>query len=149
MNNTLKILATAIPMTFLAGCNFQPTLGENEFQIEKNEKKAIIFTCKADKPILIESITVNNNPPLYPHYDTPINESNAMIVMYAIAMGRTDAMRWQPKTFFENNNKTPIVFSCGMGQKDFVLDIPTVIGSNDIVQVTVKTTSHGTNTYTW
>jgi hypothetical protein len=146
MNNTLKILATAIPMTFLAGCDLGPTLGENDFEIRTDENKVITFTCKASKPIMIESITVNNNPTLYPQYDKAID---ALFLQVALAMGRADATRWQPASYFESNNKTPVIFPCDMGEKDFVIDIPIIAGSSAVVQVTVKTKSHGTNTYTW
>jgi hypothetical protein len=147
MNNTLKILALATIMVVVSACTPGNTLSENEFTVEKTKKNGfdvLKFTCKADKPIMIKSISVNGLEPSFPHHDAPMSPQ------YAIAFSiNKNVFRWQKDSWFTENNQQPIVYSCPKGTWDIFVDASGSVGYNDIVEFTVETESHGTNSFSW
>jgi hypothetical protein len=147
MNNTFKTLALAIPMVLLSGCGMGNSLSEKEFEIEKTKRDGVDvlkFTCKADEPIMIKSISVNGNAPSFPQHTAPITQQ------YVIAFSMNqNVFRWQKDSWFKENNVKPIEYPCAKGQWDVFVDTSGVMGYNDIVEVKIETTNRGINTYTW
>lgn len=144
MNTTLKILTVAIPMAFLAGCSEPLTDSDIEVRQSSDGGTGITFVglvCKADEPIMIESIVINGNRVYYPIHDevyiSPLLSYN----------------RWRPAKWFEENKKTPVVFPCKKGGQELVIAASTMSSDPEetvaVVDATIVTTNRGSNEFTF
>ena len=148
MNTTFKILATAIPMTFLTGC-YGPTLTDKEIQLSLVNEGGISVVglfCKANTPIMIKSISVNGRDPYYP---VTTENMNPM----AMAIAPMEALRrFMPMENLKSEGIEPVILPCHKGQREVVLGA--VATSNnpaerEVIYVTIVTTNYGTNTWTF
>ena len=148
MNTTFKILATAIPMTFLTGC-YGPTLTDKEIQLSLVNEGGISVVglfCKANTPIMIKSISVNGRDPYYP---VTTENMNPM----AMAIAPMEALRrFMPMENLKSEGIEPVILPCHKGQREVVLGA--VATSNnpaerEVIDVTIVTTNYGTNTWTF
>ena len=170
MNTTLKILATAIPMTFLTGC-YGPSLTDEDIKVEKtNEDGAqmIVLHCNSDKPIMIKSIQINNRAPYYPtttEYMHPL----AMAVQPLAAIGRFQpqpSSNPEPKSLqdvtlqfsltsngsWSKEKFEPKVLPCKRGQKELVVGALMMLHDpeeQNVYRVKIVTTSHGSGDWGW
>lgn len=148
MNTTFKVLATAIPMTLLTAC-YGPTLTDKEIQLELVEEQGVsvvgIF-CKANKPIMIKSISINGRDPYYPITTENMNPM-------AMAIAPMEALRrFMPMENLKKEGIEPVVLPCVKGQREIVLGA--IVTSpkpeeREVIDVTIVTTNYGTNTWTF
>lgn len=148
MNTTLKVLAAAIPMTFLTGC-YGPTLTDKEIQLELVQENGISIVsifCKANKPIMIKSISVNGRDPYYP-VTTESMHPMAMAIQPGLAL-----KRFLPMEVIQKDEMAPVVLPCVKGQREIILGAMAFSPKpeeREVIDVTIVTTNYGTNTWTF
>jgi hypothetical protein len=143
MNNTLKILATAIPMTFLAGCDPNQITFE-EIEVRKYtppgtqiEYINILCKSKSNKPIMITSVSINGRTPYVPITTEPPSAYYSAPIEYI--------RRWRVEGNL--NGETAVVLPCRKGQRELFLgnwplsNIPEERMS--VVDVTIQTKDRG------
>lgn len=170
MNTTLKILATAIPMTFLTAC-YGPSLTDKDIKVEKsndNGAQMIVLHCTSDKPIMIRSVQVNNRAPYYPT-TTEYMHPMAMAIQPFIMLSRFQPQpssnpkpeRVEDVTLQDSliSNGTwssekfePKVLPCKRGQKEIVVGSMAMLFNpeeQNVYRVKIVTTSHGSGEWNW
>lgn len=168
MNTALKVLATAIPMTFLTGC-YGPSLTDKDIKIEKsndNGTQMVLLHCTSDKPIMIRSIQVNNRAPYYPT-TTEYMHPMAMAINPLAAIGRFQPQPSpKPKSsedsviawamisngYWGNAKFEPKVLPCRRGQKEMVFGANMMLSNTEdqnVYRIKIVTTSHGSGEWNW
>lgn len=168
MNTTFKILATAIPMTFLTGC-YGPSLTDKDIKVEKSNDggtQMIVLHCNSDKPIMISSIQINNRAPYYPT-TTEYMHPMAMAMQPVAMLGRFQPQPSpKPKSsedsviqhsmissgYWGNEKFEPKVLPCRRGQKEIIFGANMMLFNTEdqnVYRVKIVTTSHGSNEWTW
>lgn len=141
----MKKFFILLPLLFLAACGNDLKVEELEVvKLDQGDSGFTVvgITCKADEPIRIKSIEVNDRPAYFPVFNFRAPEGTNVLVMMS---------RFLPMEFFTENGYEPEILPCERGQREVIIArspfAPDPRLRKKVKSVTIVTENRGTNVY--